>query len=278
MGVSLKPSEAVAGGVVPQDVFLTVKEARFNIFAYMKKDGTPALGRDGQPARTVAMRLKTVSDEGTEFEQEYSIGDPKEFAPSEDNENASPNDEGKYLVSIGQRTAISNSCNFFLYTSNLVNAGFPENKLGDDISVLEGLEAFHIAIPEPKRSGLARPVVEGARERIISVPSQIRKLPWDKVAKKGAAAPVAGKPGAKAPIGPSAEIVEAAVAYVTKQIEAADDSTVTRADLAQTMYSDKAFAKNPNRDAIAKAIFTKAVETALTEAGFTVDGETISKE
>ncbi len=267
MGLSLKPSEMVEGGAVPVDQNLTIKEARFNLFDYTKKDGTVV-------ATTVAVRLKTVNDDGQEFEQQYSVGDPAKFSPSTNGKD--PAKEGKFIISIGDAVGLSKSSNFYILQNNLVNAGFPENKLGDDISVLEGLYAYWIGVPEPKRSGLTRVVAAGetARERVISVPSQIHKLPWEKGA-KGKVGAVAGKGKAPAANEPDPEILEAVLKFVGEQIEASDDGTVTRQDLAGAVF--KKLAKSPNRDAIATLIFAPAMQAALLANGYAVDGESISK-
>jgi hypothetical protein len=256
MGISLKPSDAVEGGVVPVDKFLTVKEARFNFFDYVNREGKTV-------ATTVALRLKSVDDDGTEYTQQYSVGDPKEFSPSEDNKT--PADEGKYLVPLGQRTAISKSSNFIIFTSQLVNAGFDESKLGEDISVLEGMEAFFTGIPEPKRSGLNRPVDPNARERVISVPKEMRKLPWEKKAVKGKTATAKG----------GTDAVKLALDFLGKQIAKAEDNAITRQDLAQAAFSE--LGKDPNRDAVSRAIFAPAFVKAATDAGYTFEDETFSK-
>jgi hypothetical protein len=265
MGLSLKPSEMVEGGVVPVDQNLTIKEARFTLFDYTKKDGTVV-------ATTVAVRIKTTNDDGQEFEQQYSVGDPAKFSPSTDGKN--PAKEGKFIIAIGAQEALSKSSNFYILQNNLVNAGFPENKLGDDISVLEGLYAYWIGVPEPKRAGLTRVVAAGeaVRERVISVPSQIHKLPWEKSKGKAAAAVKGKAPTAAAP---DESILKAALEFVGKQIEASDDGTVTRQDLAGSVFRE--LAKSPNRDAIATLIFAPAMQAALVANGYAVDGETISK-
>lgn len=261
MGLGLKPSEFVEGGIVPQDKNLTIKEARFNLFDYVNKAGEVV-------ATTVALRVKTVDDDGGEYEQQYSVGAPKDFSPSVDNEN--PARDGKYIISITGKEGLGKSSNFYILMNNLVNAGFPENKLGDDISVLDGLYAYWIAIPEPKRLGLNRPTpAEGARERVLSVPSQIHRLPWEKKTTGKGAAKGAGKAA-------SDGLVEKAVELVAHLVDAADDNTVNKTAVAQSIF--KTHAKDAGtRDGLMQLVYTAVFDKALVDAGFTVDGQDISK-
>ena len=43
----------------------------------------------------------------------------------------------------------------------MVNAGFPEDKIGNDISVFDGLGAHVNQVAQPKRPGLKKPETEG---------------------------------------------------------------------------------------------------------------------
>ncbi len=105
---SLKPSEMVAGGAVPVDKNMEIREARFVVFDYQGK---------GNP--TVAARLLLVDDDGVEFTQHFSAADPKRFQPSQD---------GKSVVPLGAAEQLSNSSNFYVLLNNMVSAGFPENR------------------------------------------------------------------------------------------------------------------------------------------------------
>ena len=250
MGVSIRPSQFVEGGVVPVDRNLLWGPCRFNLFDYTKKDGTVV-------ATTVAAKIHYKDDEGTEYDQEYSAGDPKRFAPSAD---------GKTLEALTSSENLSKSSNYYILMNALINAGFPENKLGEDISVLDGLYTHNIGIPEPKRSGLVREVAEGARERVISVPDSIIQLPWEgkgkaALAKKAAAA-------AAAPTEEDAGAAEAdALAMVTEMLASADK--VTRQQVATKAIRSK---KQP----VAKLVFSPKFAEVLTGAGFVLNGEDIT--
>ena len=262
--ISIKPSEMIEGGAVPVDQNLSVKDAAFCLFDYQ-----------GKAPPTTAARLTLVSDDGVESIQHFSAADPTRFVPSQD---------GKSLVAIGAATSLAKSSNFYVLMNNLVSAGFPENKLATDISVLGGLYAYWIGVPEPKRPGLTRTPEQSARgERIIPVPSIIHNLPWEKKATpaKAAKAAAAGA-AAPAPAGavdaPAAEVVAdditaAAVDFIGKLVE--ESGSITRQEVAVRVFQD--LATDPNRDALSAAIFAPATQGALVAAGYTVAGEAISK-
>ena len=248
MGVSIRPSQFVEGGAVPVDRNLLWKECRFANFDYTKKDGTIV-------ASTISAKILFVDDDGTEYTQHYSAGDPARFQPSAD---------GKTLEALTSSENLSKSSNYYVLMNALINAGFPENKLGEDISVLDGLYTHNIGIPEPKRSGLVREPVEGARERVISVPDSIIKLPWE------------GKAGAKAaPAKKAAETTEEdagdaeadALTMVTEML--ADADKVTRQQVATKAIKSK-------NQPVAKLVFSPKFVEVLTGAGYALDGEEIS--
>jgi len=248
MGVSIRPSEFVEGGAVPVERNLLWKECRFNLFNYTKKDGTVV-------ATTIAAKIKFVDDEGTEYEQQYSAGDPNRFAPSAD---------GKTLEALTESANLSKSSNYYILMNALIYAGFPENRLGDDISVLDGLYTHNIGIPEPKRSGLVREAAEGARERVISVPDSIIKLPWEN---KGKAAPAKGK-ATTAPTEEDTGDAEAdALTMITEML--ADADMVTRQQVATKAIRGK-------NQPVAKLVFGQKFADVLTGAGFSLDGEEIT--
>jgi len=274
--ISLKPSSAIEGGVVPVDRNLLYKECRFTLFEYpARKDGTIVMGKDNQPAKSVALRITYVDDDGNESVQHYSAGDPERLVPSA---------SGLFLEAVGSVEAYSKSTNMHVLFNALVNAGFPENRLDDDklgVSVLDGLYAFHIGVPEPDRTNLrAAPAAgEQTRKKLISVPSKIHKLPWDnkkalQVALQaqgpaaGAAKP-AGAGGKKAPAveeSDGSDASQAALDMVAQALTKAD--SVTRQQLATKAIRDK-------KDAVAQYIFTPDFKASLL-ANYNVDGEKIS--
>ena len=248
MGVSIRPSQFVEGGAVPVDRNLLWKECRFANFDYTKKDGTIV-------ASTISAKILFVDDDGTEYTQHYSAGDPARFQPSAD---------GKTLEALTSSENLSKSSNYYVLMNALINAGFPENKLGDDISVLDGLYTHNIGIPEPKRSGLVREPKEGARERVISVPDSIITLPWES---KGKAATAKSKPAATTTDEDAGDAGADALTMVTEML--ADADKVTRQQVATKAIRSK-------NQPVAKMVFSPEFATVLTEAGFTLDGEDIT--
>ncbi len=261
MGVSIRPSDFVEGGAVPVDRNLHWGKCRFVLFNYTKKDGTVV-------ATTTAAQVDYKDDDGFEFEQQYSVGDPERFLPS---------DDGKTLVASGDAQSVSKSSNFSLLMSALINAGFPENRLPEsgDISVLDGLYTYNIGLPEPKRTGLARVATAGEpqRERVISVPSQILRLPWEK-GKGKAATKTAAPVGTEGEGEDDGEDVSAkALVFVAGHLD--EDGNTTRQKLAVAAFKD--LAKDPDKDAIAGLIFKPEFAAILLANGYTVAGESISK-
>lgn len=273
-GVSLKPSEFIEGGVVPVDKNLLWRECRFNLFNYTKKDGTVV-------ATTTAARIIYVDDDKNEYVQQYSAADPERFVPSED---------GKTLVAVGSAQALAKSSNFYLLLNALLNAGMPENQIGDDISVLDGLYTYNIGLPEPKRAGLRREVAAGEeeRQRVISVPAKILKAPWDKDGRRARAGSIvsasidAASRAAKAASKVAEEsedeegnngLTVKLIDFVTKHLV---DGKTTRQKVAGALFRDMD-KKDPDRDACAALLFNPGFQAALLGAGFAISGETISK-
>jgi hypothetical protein len=253
---SLKPTTFVEGGVVPVDMNLLWKKCRYGQFDYTKKDGTVV-------ASTCAALITYQKDDGETAEGMYSIGNMDTWQPSED---------GKTVTNLKNAEAgFSKSSNMYILMKELVNAGFPENRLPDDgdISKLEGLYAFHVGIPEPKRSGLstAEPRADG-RERVLSVPSKVIRLPGDK---KTGAATAKAKAALAADAEPSEELTAKLLDFVKEQT---GDDGIERKALAMAAF--KKFAKDPDKDAIAKLIFKLDNEILMPE-GLSIDGETITK-
>lgn len=256
--VSIRPSDFVEGGAVPVDRNLLWEKCSFVLFTYTKKDGTPV-------ATTVAAKINFKDDDGQEFEQHYSVGDPERFVPSKD---------GKTLIPVGAAVALSKSSNFYLLLSNLVSAGFPENKLDADISTLNGLYAYHMGIPEPKRAGLVRPApADGkpARENVLSVPSKILRLPWEK---KGAKTTAKAAPATEEAGEPDEAVSDAAISAVKTAL--GDGDSTTRQKVATALFKAKGL-DQAVRDAAAKLVFTAEFQVALLANGYAIDGETITK-
>lgn len=260
MGISIRPSEFIEGGAVPVDRNLLWKECRFNIFDYTRKDGTVV-------ATTTAAKIVYEDDEGNEYTQQYSVAGVDRFLPCKDGKGvypASMTEEQFSKLSPDEQAQyrLPKSSNFSVLMNAVINAGFPENRL-TDITSLEGLYAHHIGIPEPKRAGLVRETTEGAREKVISVPDTIIRLPWE--GKK--ASPAKSKATAATDEEFTSDAESAALAMVTEML--ADNDKITRQQVATKAIR----AKNQQ---VAKLVFSPRFNQILEDAGLILEGEEIS--
>jgi len=244
--VSLNPETYVVGGLPLLDADVVWKEVRFNMFNYPKKDGTPG-GPD-----TVALRVIYTTDDGIDHEQQYSVGDPKRFTIAAD---------GKTIEPVVAGTAMSKSSNAAILLNALVNAGFSAAKLEPgDVSVLDGIKTHNIGAPEVTRSGIEKPTnADGTPRPPLSVPGSI-------ISTAGAA------PAAATATGPDPAIVAKAVATVAKIVAA--NGPTDRKKMVTLMMTE--LAKDPGKNAIAKAIYSVGFEAELIGEGIGLEGETFS--
>lgn len=259
-GVSLNPDKHAEGGAIPTGLVEWAK-----VYA-----GTFDYAGKANPAPGVFVLYKR--EDGSTAEQFYSAGNAERITPT---------DDGEYLEPVVEGASITKSSNFHILLDALVKGcGYPANKLDEGngaapLSRFNGMITINEARKAPERPGLpGREIPEGtvAREKQLSLPVKIVKMPWEK---KGA---VAAKAPAKAAAkGMSDEAKELLSEVVGKLIEASDEGKVNRAAIAGKFFSDKKLSANPNRDSIIREIYTPIGAKALEEAGFTLDGEEISK-
>ena len=174
-GVSLNPDDFVEGGGLLDNVDVTWKECRFKMFDY-----------NGTAPETPALRI-TMEVEGQEEEEQnqyWSAGSPQEWEPNED---------GTALNAIGSARGVSKSSKFSSLMKSVLDAGFPKDKIGNDISVLDGLQCHMVRVKAPARPGLVKaPRADGrVYEETILVVDSISKMPAG--IKGGKAAAVKGK-------------------------------------------------------------------------------------
>ena len=170
MSISLNPADAIEGGLL-DDVNVEITSAKFEMFDY-----------GGKAAATPALKLD-MTVEGVEVDGQYwSVGNSQDWAPTKN---------GKGLDAIGGQTQLRAGSNFMLFVTELINAGFPADKIGEDITVLDGMECHVKRIPAPKRGGLSN-VKKGPDgkeyEATVLVVDEVIRLPWEKKAGKGAPA------------------------------------------------------------------------------------------
>ncbi len=173
-GVSLKPSEQTTGGLLLDDVDVSFDKCRFVKSDVLEDYNAP------DPVPGLLCELTPV-ESGEGLKQFFSCGSTKDFVPSKD---------GKRLESVSGVTGIRKSCNAAMLITSIVNAGFPEDQLGDEISNLDGMVAHVIQIAAPKRAGLLSDKRKGKDgkeyDRTITSVNKIVSMPGEgKKGKKG---------------------------------------------------------------------------------------------
>jgi hypothetical protein len=204
--ISLAPSSFVAGGGLLNDEDVTITDAAFSLWDYQGKSAVqvPALG------------IEFTDADGKAEEQYYSCGKIDHFVPSED---------GKSLVPVADKTAISNQANAALFLGSLVNAGLPEDILAaGDITRLVGAKVHVQRVPQPKRSTDD----PGAKAKEILVVTKILALPGETGKPKGLTkAGTAGvKPNGAATKTTAPAPVAAAAAADTSELDTATTEAV----------------------------------------------------
>jgi hypothetical protein len=243
---SLNPDTAEDGGAIPSGN-LRVKESRFAEFDY----GGKAL----RPAFTLRWELEDM-ETGETSTQHYSGGDPRKMQPI---------DDGKAAQLTGG-TGFPRSSNLMYLMTELVNAGFPQDRLGLAADLFDGLEATFVIKPQPKRPGLQRP--DGAREAVITVPVTILRLPWDDEAKGTGTAATDGAGGA------GGDVNAKVLSFVSGAIKA-QGGKVTKNALGALGFQQ--LSSEPARNDMVSVIFSDAFDELMTTNGFHVDGDTISE-
>jgi hypothetical protein len=162
-----RPSNFSEGGGLLNDANVTVKDASIVLWDYQGKGPlTPAI-----------KFVFAVEGEDNTVEQYWSVGKATDWQPSED---------GKKLVPIGKATQIVQSSNGGILLASIVNAGFPEDKITDDITCFVGMKGHVIRVPAPQRSGIAKaPRADGKSfEDTILTFDKITSFPGEKKAGK----------------------------------------------------------------------------------------------
>ena len=168
---SLKPSDMTEGGGLLNDLNLKWTNVGFVLWNYNGK----------APTNSPALKVTLVDEDGDESEQYWSAGDVKNWVPSPD---------GKRLQSVSSVEKQNISTNMGILVKSLVDSGFDQDLIVDDVSIFEGLVAHMIQVPAPKRGGtMARaPRADGRTfEATILVVDSIVTMPGEKrAARRGA--------------------------------------------------------------------------------------------
>lgn len=162
-GISLKPKDAVESTGLLDDVDVEVVGAAFEMWDY---NGTQP---QSVPALKLSMSVTDASGGQEVHDQYYSVGKPTDWAPTAD---------GKQLQAIGTAVSLNSGSNGAILFKSLVEAGFPEDKIGDDVTVFVGTKGHVNRLPAPKRPGLKKR--EGdTREAMILCFTRIISLPGE---------------------------------------------------------------------------------------------------
>ena len=243
-GVSLNPEDFAAGGGLIDDVDVVLVSCLFDMFDY---NGTV---QPGVPS----LRLELEAGMDENIIQFYSMGNANDWLPS---------DDGSQLVAVGKAANIRLTSNGGILLKSMIDAGFPAEKLTDDITILDGMEVHMIRVPAPERPGLKNKKEKKFEDTLLIV-SEIKTLPWEKKAAKATtkakpvgapAAAKAKKETAKAKPEVAEEgddaVSDAAVAAVLAIL--AEEGTITKKALPGKIFQTEK--ENPDRNAIVKLVF-----------------------
>jgi hypothetical protein len=175
------------GGIENGDYLLS--NGKYHVWDYNGK-GKPTLAFN---LTATPVNVQTGAVVGEAKDQNWSIGDPAFFGPSED---------GMKIVKLGTRENIAGGSNFFLFIKNLVEAGGAQHIPADgSANFLNGAIVRFQNMPQPKRENLPKNnVIEGGEERDRTIPviNFIHRAPTGQASVPVAAAAAAGV-GAAAP-------------------------------------------------------------------------------
>jgi len=220
-----------------------VTAAKFSEYHYMTKDAngnpTPSLNEQGKPTISMAAIITLENDTGDQFEQVYSIGRPDRYTISAD---------GQVL----EGGVLSKNCNFYKLMTEVVNQGYPEGSIKDNLSeTFVGMSAYWDEMPNGTRT--------------LIVPQGQLTLPGT-----NGTAPAA--PAAAAPAAAPADMVAKAVELV--QAGVAANGSMTRQQLGSEAFNQNLDAASQQQ--LMNVIFDQSLVTALAAVGIKLEGETFT--
>jgi hypothetical protein len=268
-GISLRPSDAQAGGFL-DDADVVLKECRFVRWDYA-----------GKAPESVALKVTMEDDDARIHEQYYSAGDPKKITPSAD---------GRAVVGVESSPGgLTSSTNAVAFITSLVNAGFPEDSITNDVGVFDGMAVHVNQVAQPKRVGLK----DAKENKTYLLVTKILRMPGEAVPPKpakGAPAPQqkagprpvpanavptptpspAPVPGAE----PSADVVAKARATVL-DILAQKGGAIPKQKLPTEAF--RALSNDPDRNTIVTLVFQDAfLAQGVAEGAFGFDGTNVT--
>lgn len=190
-GVSFNPDNFSEGGAIatgPQ----RITKSEIVAFDYGRKAPT-----------AIGLMWTMVGDDQKESTQFYSAGDPTRWEPSIDGQSLVPRTPGQ---------EITKSCNFGWLMTELINAGFDQNKLSNRAGDFAGLYAIFEEKKQPKREGLAQTEAQSQRVATSAMPVKVLQMPGEAATPIAPGGMVAGAPPIAAAAPPVAPPVVAAAA------------------------------------------------------------------
>ena len=263
MGLSLRPEDAVVSGGFLDDEDVIIKSVRAEMFDYAGQ-------RVNDPSPAIAVEYDR--GDGEVSKQFYTVGKSKDTAPSPD---------GKMFNNLRSdpRSGLPEKSNGMMWLQSIINAGFPTDRIGDDLTVFDGTEVHVNQIPAPERKGLSR--TEG---KTILIVTKINSLPGDKpkTKSKSTVKPAASKAKGKAPA--TAPVTPADTSGAEDQVTARATEVLLTA-LASTPEGIKKAALIPKvvpliagDDPLRSQIVPKIIEDAFlsTQAGWKYENGVVS--
>lgn len=256
--LSLKPKDAESGGGLLDDVDVTIVRSRFGLWDY----------NGAIPKPIFALGVTFADEEGNKAEQWYSAGNTEFHIPS---------DDGKRAQAVGKEAkGLHESTNAMLFLASMINSGFPEDKLSDDVSVFEGTKVHVNRVPKPKSNFVGANAGGGKGDGKILVVTKVYEATaaatgGKKAAPKKAAEAPAAAGAAAAPVASGEVATKAADAVLN--VLMAKGGSVPKSGLAAEVF--KLMAKDPDRNAVVQMAFS---DDFLKQDGhpWSYDGTTIS--
>lgn len=250
---SLLPGDAIESGFL-DGVTATIVSARAVMHTYQNRP-------DLEPFPAIAVTFQPEGD-GKSSIQHYKVGKGEHRVPS---------DDGLRFKHFG-KGGLPKGSNGFAFIVSLINGGFPQDKISDDLSVLDNCVVKLRSEAVPKQN-------EGDKDRSIVLVEKVETLPWEnKVAAKGSkktaaatATPKAPAPAAATPMDDEAAKDAATAAVVAILSDKKNASGVAKKDIGTLAF--KTLSQNPNRNNAVKLLSTQAstflptIEGALVQSG-----------
>lgn len=244
---SLLPGDADQSGFL-DGVTATIVSARATTFDYN--------GKLAEPVPAIAVTFLPAN--GKESVQHYTVGKPADRAPS---------DDGARFKVFGSKKALPKDSNGLAFIISLINAGFPQDKVGDDLTVFDNTVVLLKSQAVPKTEGQEK-------DRTIVLAEKIVTLPWENKAPKAAATTKAAGKTAAAPAAaatatsPMAD--EAAKDAASNAVVAILADTKNQAGVKKAQVGSLAFrtlSQDPNRNNAVKLLSQLASEFLPTIVG-----------